>query len=366
MKNFKIFVINPGSTSTKLSLFENETNVWTKKVFHKSEDLAKFDCINAQLDYRFDLILKLLKEEGIDLSDVDAIVGRGGGHYSVASGVYEITPLLVADTVAMKSGVEHSSMLGIQLANKLHELYGGLMLMLDPIMLDEYEDVARMTGIKDVYRIPSSHALNQKGVAMKFAKDQGKKYNELNLIVGHIDGGITVGAHKKGKMVDCNGGANGDGPYAPSRIGSIGISEFIAYAKDKNLDEIVHMCNIGGGFSSLLGTNDADVVMERIQNGDKASKRAWDGMVYQICKTIGSMATVMCGKVDAIVLTGGLMRFKCIEDEIIERCGFIAPVYTYPGEVEQEAMAAGAMRVLTGKEEMKQYTGKPVFQGFDD
>lgn len=366
MKTFRIFVINPGSTSTKLSLFENEKSVWEKKVFHESKDLARFNSINDQLEYRFELISNFLKDEKIDLTNIDAIVGRGGSSATVESGVYEINKLLIEDTKNMKGGIEHASMLGVQLAEKFHNIYGGLMLMVDPIVVDEYCDLARMTGIKDLYRTPSTHALNQKGVAMKFAKEQSKKYEDLNLIVAHIDGGITIGAHKEGKMIDCNSGAGGDGPFTPSRIGSIGIVDFIHYAKDKDIDALSHLCNIGGGFSSLLGTNDADAVLKMIEAGDTKALRVWDSMVYQINKYIGSMATVLDGKVDAILLTGGLMRFKRIEDAIRKSCGFIAPIYVYPGEVEQEAMAAGAMRVLTGKVTPKTYTGIPVFNGFND
>jgi len=363
---YRVFVINPGSTSTKLSLFEDEKSIWTKKVFHEAAELAKFSCINDQLEYRFEMIKGFLKDEKIDITGVDAIVGRGGASATVESGVYEINDLLVKDTRELKGGIEHASMLGVQLADQFHKLYGGKMFMVDSIAVDEYCDLARMTGIRGVYRTPSTHALNQKGVAMKYAKETGRKYSDLNLVVAHIDGGITIGAHDHGKMIDCNSGAGGDGAYTPSRIGSIGIVDFIDYAKGKDLDKIKHLCNIGGGFSSILGTNDADEVIRRINSGDTLAKRAWDAMIYQICKYIGSMATVLCGKVDQILLTGGLMRFDCITEEITRRCGFIAPITVYPGEVEQEAMAAGAIRVLSGKEKAKIYTGIPVFSGFDD
>ena len=363
---FRVFVINPGSTSTKLALFEDDNNIWEKKVFHDSHDLEEFSCINDQLDYRFEMIKSILREEKIDIENIDAIVGRGGGSATVVSGVFEVNEKLVKDSHDLVGGIEHSSMLGVQLAWKFRDIVPCRIFMLDPINVDEYSDIARMSGIKGVYRTPSSHTLNQKGVAMKYAKSIGKRYDELNLIVAHIDGGITIGAHCLGKMTDGNSGAGGDGPYTPSRIGSVNIVDFIDYAKDKDLDEIKHLCNIGGGFTSLLGTNDADEVMARIENGDTAAKRAWDAMVYQIAKYIGSMATVMYGKVDQIILTGGLLRFQCIIDEIEKRCGWIAPITVYPGEVEMEAMASGALRVLSGKEEPKIYDGKPVFTGFDD
>ncbi len=365
-KKFKIFVINPGSTSTKLTVFLGEEAVWEKKVFHEASDLAKFPDINAQLDYRFEMIRAMLEAEGVDMSGLDAIVGRGGSSYTVEGGVYEINDRLIADTRDIKGGIEHASILGVQLAEKFHELYGGLMLMLDPIVVDEYCDLARMTGIKDLYRTPSTHALNQKGVAMKHAKSLGKKYRDMRLIVAHIDGGITIGAHANGRMIDCNSGAGGDGPYTPSRIGSIGIVDFIHYARGKDLDELEHLCNIGGGFTSLVGTNDADVVRQRMHDGDKACERAWNGMIYQVNKCIGAMATVLEGKVDAILLTGGLTRFDDLVDDIRKSCEWIAPITVYVGEVEQEAMASGALRVLRGEVVPKVYSGKPVFDGFED
>lgn len=364
---YRIFVINPGSTSTKLSLFEDEKNVWETKVFHEAHDIAKFKDTNDQLEYRFELILKCLADEGISLEGIDAIVGRGGGCASVKSGVFEINKLLVDDTRAIKSGAEHASMLGVQLAYKLNAIYGGRMFMLDPICVDEFTDVARMTGIKGVYRTPSSHALNQKGVAKFFARQNGKKYEDYNLIVAHIDGGITIGAHNHGKMIDCTLGAGGEGPYTPSRLGSVGLVDLLHYLKENdNIDEVLHMCVTGGGFSSLLGTNDSDAIYEAVKQGDPASVRAWEGMIYNIEKCIGSMAAVLKGNVDAILLTGGLMRFACISEQIRECCGWIAPIYEFPGEVEHEAMCEGALSVLRGEVEPYIYTGEPVFTGFKD
>jgi len=363
---YRIFVINPGSTSTKVALFEDRMCVWEKKIFHEAGDLDGFSCINDQLDYRYRIICGALEDSGIDLTGTDAIAARGGSCCTVKSGVYAINSLMIEDTRLMKGGNEHASMLGVQLAEKFRDRFGGLMLTMDPIVVDEYSDLARMTGIRGLYRSVSSHALNQKGVAMDYAESVGKKYEDMDLIVAHIDGGITVAAHEKGRMTDCNSGAGGDGPYTPSRIGSIGIADFIHYSRGKDPDELEHLCNIGGGFSSLLGTNDADRVWKMVTDGDRAAWRAWYGMIYQICKQIGAMATVLCGRADAILLTGGLVRFSSITEEIERRCGWIAPVHVFPGEVEMKALASGALRVLRGELIPREYTGIPVFSGFPE
>lgn len=363
---YRIFVINPGSTSTKVALFQDRDNVWEKKIFHEAEDLSRFGSVNDQLDYRFGLILNEIKKDSIDLSGIDAIAARGGSCCTVESGVYLVNDRMIEDTRLARGGAEHASMLGVQLAEKFRDLYGGVMFTMDPIVVDEYSELARMTGIKGLYRSVSSHALNQKGVAMEYARSIGKRYDELDLIVAHIDGGITVAAHEKGRMTDCNSGAGGDGPYTPSRIGSIGVADLIHYSRGMDSSELEHLCNTGGGFSSLLGTNDADRVWEMVQGGDRAAYRAWYGMIYQICKQIGAMSSVLCGHVDAILLTGGLVRFESIVEEIERRCGWIAPVHVFPGEVEMQALAHGALRVLNGQQQAKQYTGEPVFSGFPE
>ncbi|MBP0968532.1 MAG: butyrate kinase, partial [Oscillospiraceae bacterium] len=298
----KIFVINPGSTSTKVALFLDDKNVWEKKIFHEAEDLAAFESVNDQLEYRYGLILRTLEEEGIDLSGTDAIACRGGSCLTVESGVYRVSRKMIEDTRNAAGGPEHASMLGVQLGELFQRSIGGELFTQDPIVVDEYSDLARMTGIKGMYRSVSSHALNQKAVAKRYAAAEGKRYDEIDLIVAHIDGGITVAAHHRGRMVDCNSGAGGDGPYTPSRIGSIGVSDLISAFGSEDLETLGHMCNTGGGLTSLVGTNDADLVLEKIENGDENAERAWEGMIYQICKQIGAMAAVLEGKAEAILL----------------------------------------------------------------
>ena len=327
MKKYKIFVINPGSTSTKLALFENEHKILETNVFHDSSVLLQFPTVNAQLPYRKKLIMDFLSENHIDLSDVDAIVGRGGSCYPVASGVYVIDDKLIEDTAAGKGGMEHPSNLGVQLARELQKEFGGRIFMVDPPCVDELCDMARMTG---------------------------------------IDGGISVSAHRYGRIIDCNDAAGGDGPYTPTRIGSVSVADILEYVRDKDIDEVKKLCTRTGGFVSHFGTSSSDAVHKMAEEGNKKAIRVWDGMKYQIVKYIGAMAAVLGGRVDGILLTGGLLRFEDITQTIREQCGWIAPVSTYPGEVEHEALAAGALRVLRGEEEPKHYTGRPVWDGWHD
>lgn len=298
---------------------------------------------------------------------MDAIVGRGGGCYSVTSGVYVIDDKLIEDTAAGKSGMEHPSNLGVQLARELQKEFGGQIFMVDPPCVDELCDMARMTGIDGVPRHTNMHALNLRGVAMHHAKHiLQKKYEDCNFIVCHIDGGISVSAHRRGRIIDCNDAAGGDGPYTPTRIGSVSVADILEYVRDKDIDAVKKLCTCTGGFVSHFGTSNSDTVHKMVEEGNKKAVRVWEGMKYQIVKYIGAMAAVLGGRVDGILLTGGLLRFEDIAQTIREQCGWIAPVSTYPGEVEHEALAAGALRVLRGEEKPKRYTGRPVWDGWHD
>ena len=365
-KTYRILVINPGSTSTKLSMFENETCLFTEDVFHDSSVLKRFPTINDQLDYRMEVVDKFLKDGNIDLTGVDAIVGRGGGCYSVEGGIYKIDDRLIQDTKAAKGGLYHSSMLGVQMADVLHKKYGGIMIMMNPPIVDELCDLARVTGVDGVYRRAVCHALNLKETARRHAISLGKKYEDCNFIVCHIDGGITITAHKKGKMIDGNDAGGGEGPFTPTRMGTMAVTDITRYFWDKTPAEMKSLCSQTGGLSSYFGTSNSDTIHKMVEEGDKKATRVWNAMIYQVIKYIGSMSTVLQGKVDGIVLTGGLLRFPEVEEKIRESCGWIAPVTSYPGEFEQEAMAFGALRVLRGEEEAKIYPGKPVWDGFKD
>ncbi|MDI9242754.1 butyrate kinase [Fusibacillus kribbianus] len=366
MNTYRILVINPGSTSTKLSMFENEKCLFTQDVFHDSSVLKEFLTINDQLPYRMEVVRSFLKDGAIDLHGVDAIVGRGGGCYSVTGGVYRIDDCLIEDTRMARGGLYHSSMLGVQMAAELNREYGGIMLMMDPPVVDELCDLARVTGVDGVYRTAVSHALNLKATARKHAASIGRRYEDCNFIVCHIDGGISVTAHQKGRMIDGNDAGGGEGPFTPTRMGSMAVTDVLRLLDSKTREEFKSLCSQTGGFGSYYGTSNSDYIHELVKAGDKKAVRIWRAMIYQVIKYIGSMSTVLKGEVDGILLTGGLLRFPDVEEQIKESCQWIAPVTAYPGEFEQEAMALGALRVLRGEEEARTYTGKPVWDGFED
>ena len=252
------------------------------------------------------------------------------------------------------------------MARALHEEYGGLMLMMDPPVVDELCDLARVTGVRGVYRTAICHALNLKETARRHARSLGKRYEDCNLIVCHIDGGISVTAHRHGRMIDGNNAGGGEGPFTPTRIGSMAVTDILTHFSDTPREQLKRLCSQAGGLTSHFGTSNSDTIHKMVEQGDPRATRVWQAMIYQVCKAIGSMAAVLEGQVDGIVLTGGLLRFEDVLSDIRRRCGWIAPVTAYPGEFEQEAMAAGAMRVLTGEEKALTYPGRPVWSGFDD
>lgn len=366
MKKYKIFVINPGSTSTKLALFENEKNLFETNVNHYSDELLKYRTINEQLPMRMNDITNFLKKHAIDLDGLDAVVGRGGGSYSMTGGVYVIDQRLIDDTKEAKGGLHHPSNLGVQMADLIRKKYGGQMFTVNPPVVDELSDLARTTGLEGVYRKAKMHVLNMKEMAIRHAASLGKKYEECNFVVCHIDGGISVTAHEHGRIVDANDAAGGGGPMTPNRTGGLSVTDTIDYCRGRDLDDVYRTCVEAGGFISLLGTSDADEVHRRVDKGEKKATRVWNAMIYQIAKYIGAMAVVLKGNVDGIILGGRLLRFQDLVDKIRDSCEWIAPVTAYEGEFEQEALAYGALRVLRGEEEAKHYTGAPVWNGFRD
>lgn len=364
-KDFLILVINPGSTSTKVSLFKNETSLFEKSLFHDAPELLRYPHVNDQIPFRYGVILDMLKAEGVDPADIDVFVGRGGSAYTQPGGVTVIDERLYNDTVAAVGGSEHPAKLGVMLAHKFALEYGKRAFTLNPTNVDEYCDYARLTGIKGVYRVSHSHVLNQKAVAAFHAGKSGRKYEDCNFIVCHIDGGITVSAHEKGRMIDGNMGADGEGAFTPTRIGSVPVLPLLDYIDAHSTEDVRLMCSRAGGFVSLFGTADSDRVHTLVEAGDPKATLVWNTLIYQICKMIGEMSAVLCGKVDAILLTGGLMRFSDIEAGIKSRCGWIAPIFSYPGEMEQEALALPVLDVLRKKTEPLTYSGGPVWNGFE-
>lgn len=365
---YKILTINPGSTSTKVALFEGDRCLYTRNVSHDAGELGTFKTMPQQLPYRRDTIMKLLEDAGIRLDDVDVFVGRGGGLLAVEGGTYEVTELMLEHARSCANGVIHPAALGPQLAAEFAETYGAKAMVVNPPDVDELQERARLTGIKGVYRIIHLHALNLKETAIRHSRNVMKKpYEECCYVVCHIGGGISVSAHQKGRMIDGYDIVGGEGPMAPTRCGSISVANLLEYMEENQLEagDVRKLCTRSGGFVSHVGISDTIELTNRAASGDRYAKLLWDSMIYQIEKCIGSMAAALHGQVDGILLGGGMVHNQDLIKQITAACSFIAPVTAYPGEFEMEAMAAGAIRVLEGGEELKKYTGKPVWDGFD-
>lgn len=374
----KLLIINPGSTSTKISLFLNDRSLFEVSRFHDAPVLLQYPHVNAQVPFRYQVILEMLKERNVDPAEIDVFVGRGGSACTQPGGVTIIDQKLYDDTEAAVGGSEHAAKLGVMLAWKFALAYHRPAYTLNPTNVDEYNDYARLTGIRGLYRTPHSHVLNPKAVAEAHAEALGRRYEDCCFIVAHIDGGVTVSAHDHGRMTDGTMGADGDGPFAPTRIGSVPVLALLDYIEKRThtgepgerpsaeavLDDVRRMCSRSGGFVSLFGTSNSDTIHALVEQGDPKAVLVWNTMIYQICKSIGAMSTVLRGKVDAILLTGGLMRFEDITEGIRERCGWIAPIRVYPGEMEQEAMALPVLKVVRGEAKARTYSGRNVWQGF--
>ena len=361
----KILVINPGSTSTKVSVFEDEEVIFTDSVFHDAPLLLSYPTVPDQTPMRKEVTRKFLLDRGMDISDMDVIVGRGGGAHTQKAGVTLIDQKLYEDTKNNVGGSDHASMLGVLCAYEFAVEYNKVAYTLNPTNIDEFIDEARLTGISGLYRHAQSHALNQKAICELHAKKMGKDIKDTNFVCAHIDGGITIGAHKGGRMIDCTEGAGGDGPFTPTRLGSIPVLSVCRFLeKGHTTAELRKMCSRAGGFVSHFGTSDSKKIHAMVEAGDEKATTVWNAMLYQTAKSIGEMACVLSGKVDAILLTGGLVRYTDIVEYIKERCGWIAPIALYPGAVEQEAMAWSVLDAIKGKREILHYEGKDVFTSF--
>ena len=367
MSNYKILAINPGSTSTKVAVFKGAEKLLSENVSHAAEDLAQFKEVSDQLQFRYDMIRNMLAEQGIDLSDLDAVVGRGGGLMPCEGGVYGINETLFDHAVRGANGVQHPAQLGPQIAKTFADEYGCPAFVVNPPDTDEGIPEARMTGIKGVLRRITCHALNQKETAIVHSKKMGVRYEDMNYIICHIGGGTSVTAHRKGKMIDTNDIVGGDGPMTPTRSGSVPLAQLVDYIFENGLDQKTAkaFATKTGGFVDLLGSSDAREVYTMAQEGNQFASLCWNAMIYQIIKQIGAMATVLQGKVDAILLGGGMVYNEDLVAKITESVEFLDPVYAYPGEFEMEAMASGATRVLDGEEELKIYTGEKTYNEAD-
>lgn len=357
VKKFLILALNPGSTTTKFALYENEKPLFTESIHHSPRKLKEFKGILDQYQFRREAILKALRKRGIDLSILDAIVGRGGLLKPVPSGTYRITKKMLRDLhIRMRGG--HSSNLGGVLAYDIGEELDIPPFVVDPVVLDEFEPLARISGLPELRRKSIFHALNQKAIAKKVAQKFFKKdYRKLNFIVVHLGGGISVGAHRKGRVIDVNNALDGEGPLAPKRAGTLPAGDLVrlCYSKKYTLDEILEKIIYKGGLTAHLGTSDVRKIQRRIARRDKKAKLIFQAMAYQVAKEIASMASVLKGRIDAIILTGGLAQSELLIKWIKERIKFLGRVILYPGEEELGAMARGALRVLRGKEKARRY-----------
>ena len=354
--SIKTLVINPGSTSTKVGVFEDETLLFEETLRHPTEEIAKYASVIDQKDFRKEIILDFLKEKDCDPKSLDVIVGRGGLLKPIPGGTYTVSDALLADLVKGVQG-QHASNLGGILAREIGDKLGVPSYIVDPVVVDELTDKARLSGMPELPRRSIFHALNQKAVARRYAKEHGARYEDLNLIVIHMGGGVSVGAHDHGKVVDVNNILDGEGCFSPERSGTVPVGDLVkmCFSGKYTQQEIYKKICGNGGFNAYLHTNDARVVEKLAKEGNAEAQLVQDAFYYQIAKDAGAMAAVLCGKVDQIILTGGIAYDPYTLEVLQKYLGFIAPITVYPGEDELLALCQGALRVVTGEEKAKEY-----------
>ncbi|MCT4797139.1 butyrate kinase [Exiguobacterium profundum] len=351
-----ILAINPGSTSTKVGLFDGKEEVMTRTVRH-SIDVTGLT-LPEQLPHREQEVRALLEETGIAVNDLTAIVGRGGLLAPMTSGTYTVNDLMREDLTSGRFGM-HASNLGGLIASKIGGAEGIPSFIVDPVVVDEMDELARKTGMPEINRRSIFHALNQKAVAKRFAAENGSDYNEMNLIVAHLGGGITVGAHAAGRVIDVNNGLDGDGPLAPERAGSIPVGQVVelCYSTRYKESEMKKKIVGQGGLFAHLGTFDAIEIEQRVESGDDEARLLYETMAYRVAQEISKHGATLCGRVDAILLTGGIAYSEWLTEKIKERVTYLAPVHVYPGEDELKALAEGALRVIEKEETARVYEG---------
>ena len=353
----KILVINPGSTSTKVAVYEDEKPILLRSITHTADELAPYDAIIEQQDFRRQLVLDELKRSDIPL-EFDAVIGRGGLVKPIAGGVYEINEQMITDTLRGCVMHNHACNLGCLIAHEIAARIPGCRAFIaDPGVVDELSPLARISGSPLMPRICIWHALNQRAIARRYARGIGKEYEDLNLIICHMGGGISVAAHEHGRAVDANNALDGEGPFSPERAGSLPAADLIRLCFSGQYTEKQLLKRIAGqaGLTAHLGTNNMREILERIGHGDEQAHLIVDAMLYHIAKSIAAEAAVLCGDVDAILLTGGLAHSDYVVGELRRRTGFLAPIYTFPGEDEMGALALNALAVLQGKRTAKVY-----------
>ena len=353
----KILVINPGSTSTKMAVYEDEKPALLRNITHTAEELAPFDAITEQQDFRRQLVLEELRRSDIPLV-FDAVIGRGGLVKPIAGGVYEINQQMLDDTLHGCVMHNHACNLGCLIAHEIAQSIPGCRAFIaDPGVVDELSPLARISGSPLMPRICIWHALNQRAIARRYARGIGREYEDLNLIICHLGGGISVAAHEHGHAIDANNALDGEGPFSPERAGSLPAADLVRLCYSGKYTEKELLKRIAGqaGLTAHLGTNNMREILQRIKSGDEQAQLIVDAMLYHTAKQIASEAAVLCGQIDAILLTGGMAHSDYIVSELRRRIGFLAPVYTFPGEDEMEALALNALSVLQGKRQAKIY-----------
>jgi butyrate kinase len=352
----RVLTINPGSTSTKVALFKEEITEWNESIDYTTDRLSGFNNYIEQLEMRRCDVERIIQDKKVDLKTLSAVVGRGGTLKPLESGTYRIDENLLKDIKSGNVQAGHISNIGALLAHEIAEGAGIPAFFVDPASVDEFEPVARVSGIPEIERKSLFHALNIKATVRKAAKDLGKPVSRLNIVVAHLGGGISVCPIQKGRIIDVNNPIE-EGPFSPERAGSLPVSSLVklCYSGKFSQTEMKRRIVGHGGLVAYLGTNNCIEVEKRMENGDKKARLTYEAMSYQIAKEIGAMATVLKGKVDAILLTGGLARSSVLVDWIRERVSFLAPIHIYAGENEMEALALGALRVLKGEEKAKTY-----------
>lgn len=348
---YKILSINPGSTSTKLAYYEDENMLYLQTVRHSAEELKPYARVTEQYDFRKKVILDCLREQGIDLMELSAVVGRGGLVRPIESGVYEVNDRLVADLRAGVGG-EHASNLGGLIAREIADAIPGCRAFIaDPIVVDELQDVARISGLPQIPRRPTFHALNHKAIARRYAAEHNTEYEKLNLVIAHLGGGVSVATHRKGRVVDTNQALDGFGPFSPERAGTVdaGVLVRMAFSGEYTQEQMLKMLAGKGGLMAHLGTNEAYVAYQRAEAGDEHARLVLEAMAYAVAKEIGAMHVVLEGCTDAILLTGGIAHNDFIVGYIRHMVDRLAPVVVYPGEDEMGALALNALRILRGE-----------------
>lgn len=354
--SIKSLVINPGSTSTKIAVFEDETMLFDETLRHTSEEILKFDLVAEQKDFRKKIITDILEEKQFDLKTLDVVIGRGGMLKPIPGGAYKVTDNLLNDLEIGRQG-QHASNLGGMLAREIADSIGVDAYIVDPVVVDELMPIARYSGVPELPRTSVFHALNHKAVTKRYAKEIGKSYESLRLIVIHLGGGVSVGAHIDGKIVDVYNALDGDGAFSPERAGAVPSGPLIkmCFSGKYTEKEISRKITGQGGFVGYLNTNDMREVNAMADGGDKKADEVREAFLYQLAKDIGSIACVLKGKVDQIIVTGGIAYNQNVIDSIQDRAGWIAPITVYPGEDELLALVQGTLRVLNGEEKAMDY-----------